>query len=758
MAEKPPWEMNVPADAPPWEAGIAPADPEAAPVPPSRTASEAAARGLKNFTFGERLGGLAEFGLDVGMDAAGTVYGAMRGPVAAAGGVFTGEGAVPAYVRGVREGQEAFDYNPRLPATPEVGEEIAELGEGAVKAIKFMAGTPAAMATFAAGGGPQEALYSMRQFRDEPFAERVFRSTGSPGAAAAATIAPDVATIGVGGMPGTRQAVSQAGQQAMRPVRAAGRGAAEGIRAGMERTGMPQAPRRQITATEAERLRQAVINRDNKTIAQIINGNPAVVEAFDELGIEFRPAMVSQSPDYRLLETGTKAAPESGIAGVDDRVQRELIERAEDFVNETSTVDRSVVAADVADEFDSIRTQLDTEESSLWERLRTRINPDRAVDLEDIADEVEVDILRLGNGDIERGLQRARELNRRDLASLYELTHIRRRVPDPEDPTRTVTAWEYDSPTYFAVDEYRKTVGAGLNNTGRFSDAETGQLRLRYGQIADRLGRVADREGYGELYQRANALTETRKNLEQSMDAVQGREGRRGILASIDQAANEAVKGNVGRFEQLIENTPESQRASVATQVLSSMFRPGSQKSFDMTAGFVKNWEALNRNTRVKDRIFAELPEEARASWDRLGNAASGFYEAISTTNWSGTEVARQSIEAIKKGTFLQRILGAAASTGRRIPAFGSIFGDEIRAIEKGESRFTAASRLLASPALRQATRLYARGDTAGADRVLEESNEWKDWAREMMTARPEYKGRLGIAFLFGADQETEDE
>ena len=360
-----------------------------------------------------------------------------------------------------------------------------------------------------------------------------------------------------------------------------------------------------------------------------------------------------------------------------------------------------------------------------------------------------------GGGDIDRGLRSLRQHERR----LFELTHERVRVPDPDNPEMMIDVWEYREPTYAAVNRFREDLGNSMSTGKPFGDANSGMLDQMYGEMASIQGRVAKAEGYADDWARANELTQTRKELEQAMQRTQGRGLNQSVVTRIDGAMNALLKGDPKKWGSLFNDLPTETRAAAAAQALEQVFFTAG-KNTKMSQAWTNNFQKIKRDPELRDRIFDQLPMEARQQFMAIGEAAEGFYRATEKLNRSNTANAMQVIDAIESPGFMNRILGGSAErVGGRIP----IVSDWIRTIANrtpeakkagAAERIKAGVDLLTDPAMHRAIVEYAAGRVEAANRILKDSQTWAQWVKQQPLPMQERLQSAGIVALF--EEETE--
>lgn len=114
-------------------------------------------------------------------------------------------------------------------------------------------------------------------------------------------------------------------------------------------------------------------------------------------------------------------------------------------------------------------------------------------------------------------------------------------------------------PTWANLDDMRKAVGAELNGTGPFRDADTGKLKQLYGALAKDTEEAAlsvGQKAHDDL-KAANKLIIDRKAAESSAQAVFGQKVDQGIQPRLADAMKALSNGNADKMQKLLDATPK---------------------------------------------------------------------------------------------------------------------------------------------------------------------------------------------------------
>ena len=493
-----------------------------------------------------------------------------------------------------------------------------------------------------------------------------------------------------------------------------------------------------------------------------INANPAIVAAFDELGIEWTPGTVSENAALRQVEGGLESVADTGIKQSYSNIRAQLDQKANELVSSVEGAgSRAGASTDIKMRFEELHDAYVGQERVRWDALKDKVPRDREVPAQDVADRILKEAELAGrNGNIDDGLKSMSKHER----ELFRLTHEKQMVEktrtiDGEDVIVEEMEWVYTEPKYAAIDRFRQDLGDGMNGQGPFGNANSAELDRLYGQMAELQKRVAREEGYLEEWRMANQSTVAKKEFEAKMQSVLGRNLNYDAIARVDTAVNNLLQGKPNRWDELFEALPQTERPIAAAQALDKIFFPTKR---NMTAKFVDSWKRLKDDPELADRLFEHLDPEVRTEFMNIGEAAFGFYRQLEDVNFSRTGQARNVVDSMQQPSFMNKVLGGTAETGLGwIPVVGNIIrsarrtstADQAQAAAVG--RLRAASDLLRDPAFRRAVTEYANGRVEVAQRILKDSKSWAAWAKEQPIPMQQKIEAAGLAALF--DEETEE-
>jgi len=274
--------------------------------------------------------------------------------------------------------------------------------------------------------------------------------------------------------------------------------------------------------------------------------------------------------------------------------------------------------------------------------------------------------------------------------------------------------------------------------------------------MAEIQGRVAQGNGYGDLWEQANAVTVERKALEQSMQRTLGRGLNQSVVTRLKGATDALLRGDVKKWDQLFDDLPVDQRQAAAAQALDTvLFTSG--KGTKMSESFVANFQKIKRDAQLRDRVFDNLPMDSRKTFMDIGDAATGFFRAMERNrgNPSGTANARAVQKAIEDGTIANRVLGGLRTGSEKVPILGDLFkrAPDRSVTEIKRARLKAAADMLTDPDLHRAIREYAAGRVDEANKLLRGSIHYDGFARTLNEAERTRLQQFGIVALIGDEE-----
>jgi len=189
---------------------------------------------------------------------------------------------------------------------------------------------------------------------------------------------------------------------------------------------------------------------------------------------------------------------------------------------------------------------------------------------------------------------------------------------------------------YFTYDETRKLVGAKTRGETVFSDADKGLAKEYYKRLTKDQNAVAEALGHRDLVDQAKALVKQRKDLEDQMIDLFGKQIDRSFVSRAMRPALSVIsKADSDKLVNFINNIPKEFRQDVIISGLTSMFsRANSDGAFNPKL-FSNFMSGLEKNSVAKAAIFSNLPTETKQEINALAmlskNYVKGLEERIPT-------------------------------------------------------------------------------------------------------------------------------
>ncbi|WP_190727002.1 hypothetical protein [Pseudomonas typographi] len=472
-----------------------------------------------------------------------------------------------------------------------------------------------------------------------------------------------------------------------------------------------------------------------------------VLDAAKRLGIDDQliPSQYSTSQPYREIEQGLASIPGSQLNAQQKQAYASLAQKADDLITQYGgTVDKAALS-------DSYRTQglsaiddLEKQSNALYDQVSAAIPPTTQASPVNTLQYLNQKVVDLGD----RTLLSAAE--RRTLGAL----------------SRTDGQGKPVLPTYAALDQIRKEVGAGLRGAGRFKDTESGALKRLYAALSDDQQGVADAAGVGDMFGSAKALVGQRKQLEENLQDVLGKDLTGALTSTFGNAVKQLGSGNFKRFDEVLQRIPENLRQQAVMTSLNDAFTAGSRAEKQLSApGFVDWYSSLDRNQAAKDRLLKYLPGDAAKRLDDIYMVAKGMRDASKeriTTGRIGALLDNFANDNGMLGKLWDVGKKAAAAEGvtssMGIPGTGTV-GVLVSTLNKQKTPIAdAAGNLLASPRFRDALNAYARsGGNANAavtaqEKRLTRTAVYRKWAAALGDTAKARVATVGpLAYLAGS-------
>ena len=484
--------------------------------------------------------------------------------------------------------------------------------------------------------------------------------------------------------------------------------------------------------------------RKGKTakVADTVVPDVEIIESAQRLGVDLNPEHYSTNVAFQDVARALKTRPGSQLQANEVAALSALSEQADDLVvKNKGFLDRSEFSQEIGSEITTSIDNLSKQTTKAYATVNDAIPAATKVESRLVRDYLDTKLAELG-GD----------------TSL--LTSVEKQLLAL---TRKTKKGEIIPPTYAAIDRVRKNVGNGFSRQGPFADVDQAILSEVYGVLSDVQNGVARSFGVGDLYDTARGLVVTRKGLEDTAVQLFGRNISGSLTPKLKGAATGLVKGDVTKFNQLIEALPQHRRSEAAATVLSEIFAGGSRSGGELGTGFVQSFNAFNRNKTAKNLLFSHLAPEVRQRFDDIGRIMTGIVESNRKPLGNPSGSAGPIVKALDDLSFVEKAyeggkkIAAAegVSSAIGVPGIGTaaVVGSLIS--KQRTPVIVAADQMLSSPEFTRAIGRAVQGDVVTANKIIENSSSFKKW---LATTTPEVQQRIAvrgiIAWLSSEEQE----
>lgn len=450
--------------------------------------------------------------------------------------------------------------------------------------------------------------------------------------------------------------------------------------------------------------------RKGKDISGDLLPDAEIIEAARRMGIDLNAEHYSTNVQFQEVARALKARAGTKLEANERRALEALAEKSDKLVDDLGgSADKAAISQSILDDFTGTIDEMAAQADLLYTKVDNAIPKATRIEPDNVKNYLTEKITDLG-GDLTllNGAEK----------QLIALTR------------------DGATPTYAALDRVRRNVGDGFSKrSGPFKDDSLATLRQVYNALSEDQQAAAQAFGVGDVYQSARSIVAKRKAIEDQAISLFGREVNGSLVTKLRTASAALVKGDVSRFNKLIEALPEARRAEMAATLLDDLFSSGSRRGGQLSNGFVPAFQGLNRNKAAKDALFKYLPDDARQRFDDIGKVLTAIVESNKRplSNPSGT--AAPIIAAFEDGTMLQKMYrfgrdaavaeGASSSVG--FPGAGTATVTA-RAMQKKSSGVEAADRFLTSPEFQRAVSKAMNGGTLEANSIATQSPGFRDW------------------------------
>ena len=499
---------------------------------------------------------------------------------------------------------------------------------------------------------------------------------------------------------------------------------ASGVRSAAQREGIDPQVGEMAAEVSKRSTSGAPIQSQAADLSRIIDADPNVVRAAQELGLtETLPARVySRNPQYVQVEQALANMPATTLAQGERQAMLDVAAKADEFISAFGgTRDLASLNEGVIFNINGTLDELRGQSNAIYDRLGEVI-PKRA------------------RADTQP-LRRFLVMKARDLGGVDKLNSVEQRI----------LAEVRGSPrmTYYRLDELRQDVGElyGQQLRGnRFGDAATHRLKELYNTMTDTQGSVIDSIAGAEVkaeWDAGKALISQRKALEESATNLLGKEFNRAIIPQVRSGITKLLDGDVYQLTKTLEGIPEQYRQAAVVSAMDNIFTMGARNQPQLNmGGFSGFWKKLSNSPKAKETLMGYMPEGAESFLDNLAIISNQYSTAIGSVPRTG--VVRAMGDFSSDNGFLAKVLPMIPVVGNQVSGVFSYTGPDA---------VKAASDLMGNADFRRMVIRGAQGNPdRGAGNALMRSPAFKVWIE---TLPPAYASRImnvGITDYFFGD------
>ncbi|MBD2791577.1 hypothetical protein [Xenorhabdus szentirmaii] len=421
--------------------------------------------------------------------------------------------------------------------------------------------------------------------------------------------------------------------------------------------------------------------------------NPEVRAAADRLRLteDLLPSHLSGNQQYQAVEQAIKSRAGSALKVQEDSAILRLAENAGRLIDDVAAVpDALSLNQRVIGQFDNRIKALERRSDVLYQQVDNAMPPRTRVEANHTA----------------AALERKAD----ELGGWENLDTIEKNVFKAVNPGAEGIL------TYANLNKQRRLVGQALfKNRGPYKDADEGALRYLYRQLSEDQRAVLGDVGVGRDFEVAQRLVQMRKNMEDQMVSLRGKNLTGDIANKSSLAVASLAKGNTKQFTELMANLPTRQmRQEVAGASIRDMLSAGKRGADFNPAGFADWYQNLRTSGNL--RVLGQyMPREFMTGLHDTYVVANAIRRAKSfeiTTGRLGEFTKRfdavtaphelMAKYAGKVGTMAGTTLGPLGAVA------GGALGEKLAArarMSGGAGSSEAAERLILSPEFQQATK-----------------------------------------------------
>ncbi|HEK0581411.1 TPA: hypothetical protein SMP32_003753 [Proteus mirabilis] len=508
----------------------------------------------------------------------------------------------------------------------------------------------------------------------------------------------------------------------------------------------------QVATEEALRKLAAQKNPDLASSLDSLNVNvsPEVKASSDRLGLtdDLLPSHLSGNQQYQSVEQAIKSRAGSALKVQEDNAILRLSEQAGKLIDDVANVpDALSLNQRVINQFDNRMNALERRSDQLYKVIDNALPPQTRVSANNTAQTLEKKADELGGWE--------------------NLDTVEKNVFKAVNPTNDGVL------TYANLNKQRRLVGQALyKNRGPYKDADESALKYLYRQLSEDQRSALGNVGVRGDFEVAQRLVQMRKNMEDQMLGLRGKNLTGDIANRGSLAVSSLAKGNSKQFIELMENLPTRQmRQEVAAASIRDMLSTGKRGADFNPAGFADWYQNLSSsgNLRVLSR---HMPREFMSGLHDIYVVANAIRKAKSfeiTTGRLAEFTKRFDAVTAKSELAAKYARQFGTMAGTKFGPFGAVaggaLGEKIAARARklgGAGSSEAADKLISSPEFQeviknstQKTSIKSNPPSGLIDETkIRSSPAWKEFYNSLPDGEKRLMARMGILWWANQDEE----
>ena len=397
----------------------------------------------------------------------------------------------------------------------------------------------------------------------------------------------------------------------------------------------------------------------NKPAAQALASaaapDPSLQKAATDLGLKnLPPEVLTRNPQYQGMAQVVKSVPGSMTGQRQLEALQKVGDRAQKLITDLGgKTDLSQVNEGVRSTMMKTKKDLEDEANNLYSLRDANFDRATATPASNAVKAVRERLELLG-GDTK------------------DLSPLERSILDSLAPQQRSGSSLIQHPTYELIDTLRKKAGDAKGRSGPFKDEVSGSAAKYYGLLSEDQAQAMEKAGLSDLAKAARESVKTRKQLEENIVNLFGKEIDKSLVPSLTESVGQLSIGNSANFKKIIESVPPELREQVAVSGLQSAFGKATANGSLNFNTYSKWYEGLLKNKEAYSALTGNLPKDALRQMDNLYMISKNVNNAL------GKEVRTGLISEAFKAP--ETMISKIRDFGKRV-AVGAVVGAPVAGV-----------------------------------------------------------------------------